>query len=256
MTASLNERPAILGNDSEDVFFSVVVPVMNEEESVPELAAEITAACERVGERWECIWVNDGSTDGTLDVLSGICTGSPHRFIDLDGNFGQSAALAVGISHARGEVVGTLDGDGQNDPADFPALLERLGKGDVDIVNGVRANRHDSKVRKLSSKIGNGFRNWLTREHVTDVGCSMRVFRRECFNGVFVFKGMHRFLPTLMRIRGYSITEMPVNHRPRTKGVTKYGIGNRLWVGLKDTFAVRWMQQRIAVPKVREVGEL
>jgi glycosyltransferase involved in cell wall biosynthesis len=234
--------------------FSVVVPVMNEQESVPELAAEITAACDGMGCSWECIWVNDGSSDGTLNVLKGLCKGTPHRYIDLDGNFGQSAALAVGICHARGAAVGTLDGDGQNDPADFPALMERLNKGDVDVVNGVRANRSDSFVRKLRSRIGTGFRNCMTSEKVTDVGCSLRVFRRECFEGVFVFKGMHRYLPTLMRIRGYRITEMPVNHRPRTKGVTKYGIGNRLWVGIKDTMAVRWMKQRIAVPRVRTCG--
>jgi dolichol-phosphate mannosyltransferase len=124
----------------------------------------------------------------------------------------------------------------------------------VQLVNGVRAKRRDSWVRKFSSRVGNGFRNWLTGEHVTDVGCSMRVFCRECVLRVPVWRGMHRFLPTLVRLQGYPITEMPVNHRPRTKGVTKYGIGNRLWVGLADTLAVCWMQRRLVWPRVRDDG--
>ena len=235
---------------------SVVVPVEDEEESVPSLAREIEAAMAGLAKTWECLWVDDGSTDRTLPVLQELCGQSDvHRCISLDGNFGQSAALAAGLARARGAVICTLDGDGQNDPADFPALLARLEQGDTDMVNGVRARRHDSWIRKISSRIANGFRNFVTREKVRDVGCSLRVFRRECSEDIPVFKGMHRFFPTLVRMRGFRITEMPVNHRPRVRGQTKYGISNRLWVGLGDTFAVRWMQSRLVWPRVRETDQ-
>ncbi len=233
---------------------SVVVPVMNEEESAPDLAAEVTEALDGAGLSWECLWVNDGSTDRTLDVLVAKAVErwpGKHRVLDLDRNYGQSAALAAGFRHARGEILATLDGDGQNDPHDIPRLLEALDDEGVDMVNGVRARRQDSVVRRISSRIANGFRNWLTRESVYDVGCAIRVFRRECVRDVPVFKGMHRFLPTLARLQGARITEMPVNHRPRTRGRTKYGISNRLWVGLADVFAVRWMQWRMVRPQVR-----
>ncbi|NOY80164.1 MAG: glycosyltransferase family 2 protein [Kiritimatiellaeota bacterium] len=233
---------------------SVVVPVMNEEESAPDLAAEVTEALDGAGLSWECVWVNDGSTDRTLDVLVAKAVErwpGKHRVLDLDRNYGQSAALAAGFRHARGEILATLDGDGQNDPHDIPRLIEALDAQGVDMVNGVRARRRDSAVRRISSRLANGFRNWLTRESVSDVGCAIRVFRRQCVQDILVFKGMHRFLPTLARLQGARIAEMPVNHRPRTRGQTKYGISNRLWVGLADVFAVRWMQWRMVRPRVR-----
>lgn len=234
---------------------SVIVPVKDEEECVGTLAGEVTQALNASGRDWECIWVNDGSTDGTQAVLDRLCRDDPHhRFLELDGNFGQSAALAAGFGAARGDTIATLDGDGQNDPRDLPRLLDRLDQGDVDMVNGVRQKRRDSFLRRISSRIANGFRNWATEERVSDVGCSIRACRRECLSGIIVFRGMHRFLPTLVRMRGYRIVEMPVNHRPRTKGKTKYGVNNRLWVGLADTFAVRWMQKRLVHPRVRKVG--
>jgi len=235
---------------------SVVIPVMNEEEAAPDLAEEISQALDEAGLNWECLWVNDGSTDNTREALMQRAVRrwpGRHFIVDLDRNYGQSAALAAGFRHARAEIIATLDGDGQNDPHDIPRLLERLRKGDVDMVNGVRSRRQDSWVRKVASRIANGFRNWLTHESVTDVGCSMRVFRKRFVSEIPVFKGMHRFLPTLARMCGARITEMPVNHRPRTKGTTKYNISNRLWVGLADTFAVRWMQWRLVRPSVRAV---
>lgn len=241
--------------EAPGVEVSVVVPVMDEEASVARLAEEIAEAMARTGRRWECVWVDDGSTDGTRAALEAVAAKRPeHRVVALDGHFGQSAALAAGFSSARGPIVATLDGDGQNDPADIPRLLERLDRGDVDMVNGVRAKRRDSFVRRASSKIANAFRNWLTKESVTDVGCSLRVFRKSCVEGIPVFKGMHRFLPTLARLRGARIAEVPVHHRPRTAGRTKYGIGNRLWVGISDTLAVRWMQRRLVWPRVRGGG--
>lgn len=205
---------------------------------------------------WECVWVDDGSNDRTAAVVQELGARCPnHRLVRLDGNFGQSAALWVGFREARHELVATLDGDGQNDPADIPGQVQHLLSGQYDLVNGVRATRRDTFVRRVSSRLGNGFRNLITRERVTDVGCSMRVFRRHCVQNLPLWKGMHRFLPTLVRMQGYAITEVPVNHRPRTRGVAKYGIGNRLWVGLADCFAVRWMQWRMVWPKVRDGAE-
>jgi glycosyltransferase involved in cell wall biosynthesis len=231
----------------------VIVPVKDEEASVAVLATEVQSVLTSTPYTWECLWVNDGSTDGTLRVLQELATRDPRqRWLDLDRNYGQSAAMAAGFAAARGEFFATLDGDGQNDPQDLPQLLTLLEKGDVDMVNGVRQKRQDSVVRKFSSRLANRFRNWLTHEQVTDVGCSLRVFRRECVLGIPVFKGMHRFVPTLVRLRGFRITELPVNHRPRSKGRTKYGINNRLWVGIADTFAVCWMQRRLVQARVRD----
>ncbi len=225
---------------------SVVVPVYNEAENVSPLAAEISSVLDPLDILWECIWVNDSSADGTAAALEALCRNSAtHRCVTLPRNSGQSAALAVGFRVARGGLIATMDGDGQNDPSDIPLLLTRLEQGDVDMVNGVRAKRRDSRVRLLSSRIGNGFRNRLTGDRVTDVGCSMRICRREFLISLPVFKGMHRFLPTLARMKGCRITEIPVRHRPRLHGQSKYGIGNRLWVGLADTLAVRWMQRRM-----------
>jgi dolichol-phosphate mannosyltransferase len=231
---------------------SIVIPVMNEAESIPFLASEVESAMSSGDVDWECLWVDDGSTDETGSVLAGLESSNPrHRALPLAHNFGQSAALAVGFSVARGKVLGTLDGDGQNDPADLLRLLEHMHKSSADMVNGIRAKRKDSIVRKLSSQIANRFRNSLTGESVTDVGCAIRVFKRECVEKIPVFKGMHRFFPTLVKMQGFSITEIPVNHRPRERGKTKYGINNRLWVGLADTFAVMWMKRRLVWPKLK-----
>ncbi len=239
--------------DSATPELTVLVPVYNEEDSIPALAEEIDAAMQTLARPWECLWIDDGSTDRTAGRLSALHNRDPrHRWVALHPNAGQSAALAAGLREARAALVAVLDGDGQNDPADIAALLRRLERGDVDMVNGVRRRRRDSWVRIVSSRVGNGFRNWLTGDRIRDVGCSLRVFRREFLDDVPVFKGMHRFIPTLARMRGCRVTELPVNHRPRLKGVTKYGIGNRLWVGLADTFAVRWMQRRLVWPQVRE----
>ena len=228
---------------------SVIVPVKNEEQSIPALAREVAQALDSARLDWECLWINDGSTDGTARVIDELGD-SRHRRIDHVRSFGQSAALATGFAAAQAEILATLDGDGQNDPTDIPALLERLRAENLDMVNGWRKKRRDSLVRKLSSRIANGFRNALTGEHIRDVGCALRVFRREPALKVPVFKGMHRFFPTLFRIAGYErIAEAPVNHRPRLLGETKYGVNNRLWVGIVDTLAVIWMRRRLVFPQ-------
>ena len=228
------------------VDFSLVIPVHNEEESVPLLAAEVTEALGD-GRRWECVWVDDGSRDDTRRILREWArTDGRHRVLALDRNRGQSAALLAGFRVARGDVLGMMDGDGQNVPADLPMMLETLAGTGADLVNGRRAVRRDSWLRRLSSRLANGWRNTLTGEQVADVGCAIRVMRRECVRQLPPFRGMHRFLPTLVRLDGWSLVEVPVRHRPRERGVSKYGVGNRLWVGILDTFGVMWLQRRYA----------
>jgi glycosyltransferase involved in cell wall biosynthesis len=230
--------------DSERTpWLSVVVPAFDEEENLPTLHREISAALDKVAKPAEIVFVDDGSRDGSLRAMQELAAEDPRvRVVALDGNHGQSAALEAGFRAVRGEVVATLDADLQNDPADIPRLLAHLDRADV--VNGVRADRRDTRVRKLSSRIGNGFRNWATGESVTDVGCSLRVMRAAPLRRVKLFRGMHRFLPTLLRMEGATVMEVPVSHRPRIHGQSKYGIGNRLFTGLRDVFAVRWMQSR------------
>jgi len=237
---------------------SIIIPVKDEAETINRLAGEIDEAMASVSYEWECIWVDDGSTDGTLSKLESLNSrDAHHQFVTLSKNYGQSAALIAGFDVARGRLLATLDGDGQNDPRDLPGLAARLIEKDADMINGVRRKRQDSFVRKISSKMGNGFRNILTGEQITDVGCSIRVFKHTCVRHLPSFKGMHRFLPTLLRIGGCSqIIEMPVNHRPRAFGVTKYGIQNRLWVGIVDTLAVRWMKSRMVAADIRRTSSL
>jgi dolichol-phosphate mannosyltransferase len=232
---------------------SVIVPVLNEAGSIPQLAREIGAALGGGPWAWECVWVDDGSSDGTLEALRALNRGDArHRFASHERNYGQSAALATGFRASRGRILATLDGDLQNDPADLPRLVSALESGDFQMVNGVRANRQDSWLRKISSKVANGFRNRVSGATATDVGCSVRAFYRECADGVPVFRGMHRFLPTLVAMRGFRVTEIDVNHRPRTHGATSYGVHNRLWVGIADTFGVRWLVSRSVSPRVAE----
>lgn len=233
-------------------FFTVVIPVKNEESTVPALSVEIDRAFADAPFAWEALWVDDGSTDGTLGIVKAL--GHPHRWISFDRNHGQSAGFMAGFRHARGEWVGTLDGDGQNDPVDLRRQLAHALDQKVDMVNGIRARRADSIVRKVSSKIGNGFRNAITGRSVSDVGCSTRVIRREAVLDLPFFHGNHRFLPTLVAMRGYRLAEIPVNHRQRAGGRSKYGIHNRLWSGLRDCFGVRWLASRHRSWKVAESG--
>ncbi len=222
---------------------SLVIPVFNEEENLPVLAAEIQGVLKGIGRPYEVLFVDDGSTDSSPEVLQGLARQDPAvRIVRQRRNAGQSAALDAGFRFARGAVVVTLDADLQNDPADIPRLLALMES--FDVVSGVRVNRQDSWVRKVSSRIANGVRNRLTHDSVTDVGCTLRACRTEYLRHVPMFTGMHRFLPTLLKMAGARTTEIPVNHRPRLHGQAKYTIGNRLWRALADLFAVRWMQKR------------
>jgi len=239
---------------AENVELNIVIPVMNEEDNVDILAGEIDAAMANCKLKWNCVWVDDMSTDSTRDKLKELYAAKPqHTYLFHDKNYGQSAALATGFQHSTAKYIATLDGDGQNDPASLPDLVNKMLEEDADMVNGWREKRNDNFVRKISSKIGNGFRNKLTREKVRDVGCALRIFKRECIGHVPVFKGMHRYFPTLIRMAGYDkIFEIPVKHRCRERGVTKYGISNRLWVGIADTIAVRWMLIRMSFPQIEK----
>lgn len=223
---------------------SIVVPLYNEEENLPALDGEIRAALAPLGFAYEVLYVDDGSTDGSLTALRSLAAADPRiRILRHRKNAGQSAGLASGFRAARGELVATLDADLQNDPADLPRLLAKLDEG-WDVVSGVRRNRRDSWVRRVSSRIANGVRNWATDEAITDVGCSLKAYRARFLAHLPMFGGMHRFLPTLVRWNGARVTELEVNHRPRLHGVAKYGIGNRLFRALADLMAVRWMRTR------------
>jgi dolichol-phosphate mannosyltransferase len=224
---------------------SVIIPLKNEEDNIVALAREVANALDAEQLQWECIWIDDGSTDDSLAKLKELTeSDSRHRIVKFAANAGQSAALFAGFQSARAPVLGTLDADRQNDPEDLPRLLKALKDEDVDMVNGYRASRKDSGMRKFVSRIANGARNLITGKTVRDVGCSTRVFKRECTQGLPMFRGMHRFLPTLMKMRGVTMAEEPVNHRPRQEGKTKYTINNRLWVGLLDLFGVWWLRVR------------
>lgn len=228
-----------------------MIPVYNEEENLPVLHGEIRQAMDGVGRPYEVIYVDDGSSDGSPAILSGLAGQDPRvRILRQRRNSGQSAALDAGFRFARGPVIVTLDADLQNDPADIPRLLERIDE--YDVVSGVRARRQDSWVRKVSSRIANGIRNRVTHESVTDVGCTLRAARAEYLRRIPVFNGMHRFLPTLLRMEGARVTEVPVNHRPRLHGEPKYNIRNRIWRALMDLFGVRWLQTRWVDRRISE----
>lgn len=239
--------------DSNAVGISIVIPVKNESENIIPLAAEISAVMDRQPLRWECIWVDDGSKDRTLAVIRELAgADARHRYVSFEQNAGQSAALWAGFSEAGGEMIATIDGDGQNDPSDIPKLIQLVESGTADMVNGYRLRRKDGPVRRLASLVANGFRNLMTGRTVRDVGCSTRVLRRECVRSLPLFSGMHRFLPTLVAMRGFRLAEVPVNHRPRVRGRSKYGINNRLWVGLIDTFGVLWLRKRALGYQIKE----
>ncbi|MBI1390110.1 MAG: glycosyltransferase [bacterium] len=234
---------------------SIIVPVKDEAENILTLAGEIEAAMNPHPWRWECVWIDDGSSDDTLKIIKELneCD-ERHVYLSLERNAGQSAALFAGFQFARGAVFATLDGDGQNDPADLPSLIEKVIGGEADMANGYREKRRDDFIRRIASRIANGFRTTLTGKTVRDVGCSTRAFRRECATGLPCFKGMHRFLPTFALMRGFRLCEGPVNHRPRERGQSKYSINNRLWVGIMDVFGVLWLRVRSFHYRVAETS--
>jgi len=233
------------------VELSVVIPAYNERACIAACLEELVEVIGPLERSFEIIVVDDGSTDGTYDVLREKKKDLPELVVvHFDRNHGQTAAFDAGFKASRGDVIVTLDADMQNDPADIPWLVELTEYWDV--VCGYRETRHDSFVRRASSIIANWVRNRLTDEFIRDVGCSLRAMRAECVKGLKLHDGMHRFLPTLLKMEGYSVTEYPVNHRHRERGRSKYGIRNRLFRGLRDVMAVRWMKSRRLRYKIEE----
>ena len=231
---------------------SVVFPVFNEEENVPILLDEIATALRGTPWSYEMIAVDDGSVDRSLEILHESKKKYPNlRVLTFEKNSGQTAALDAGWRAAKGTYVVSLDADLQNDPADIPVMMRKLEESGADMIIGVRVNRQDTFARKIQSRIGNGVRNWITRDQITDTGCSLKLVKRSAIERVALYTGMHRFLPTLVRMQGHKVIETPVNHRPRKFGVSKYGAMNRAMRGLVDCFAVRWMSKRALTYKVK-----
>ena len=229
---------------------SVVIPIYNEVDNIAPLLAELRAALAAVGRSYEIVLVDDGSSDGSAERLVAEAAADPAIVaLRFERNAGQSAALAVGLQRARGEVIVTLDADLQNDPADLPRVLAAL-EG-ADLVSGIRANRQDVALRRMSSRVANWTRRQVLGDPVTDIGCSFKAYRREVLDGMPYFVGVHRFLPALCVFRGARLVEVPISHRARRHGVSKYGVGNRLWRGLYDLVGVSWLKTRLLRYRVR-----
>jgi glycosyltransferase involved in cell wall biosynthesis len=233
---------------------SVVVPCHNEQQNLPPLTDAIRAALDPLQIAYEIIYTDDGSTDATWQALQKLSAGDGRvRAQRFERNAGQSAALWAGMQAARGKVLVTLDADMQNDPKDLPKFIAALQ--DSDCVCGSRVaarSQGDSFVKVASSRIANWVRNKLSDEQISDAGCCYRAFRRECIANVRPFRGFHRFLPTLIRMDGFRVTEIPVSHNPRRAGESHYGIWNRLFASFADLLAVRWMKKRRVKYKIAE----
>jgi dolichol-phosphate mannosyltransferase len=224
---------------------SVIVPLFNEEESLPILQSELAAALRGVDH--EIVFVDDGSVD---DTVRRIRPGPNVRLIRFEKNAGQSAAIYAGLKAARGSILVLIDGDLQNDPADIPRLLQEIARG-ADLVCGYRAARRDTLVKRLTSRIANAVRSRYTKDGVRDTGCTLKAMRRSCVDALVPFKGMHRFIPALVKAAGHRLVEIPVNHRSRRYGRSKYGLGNRALRATIDMFGVRWLLSRRLDYKVR-----
>ncbi|MHA1302641.1 MAG: glycosyltransferase family 2 protein [Candidatus Heimdallarchaeaceae archaeon] len=221
---------------------SIVIPVYNEEENVQSLHEELSTVLLNLGQKYEVIYVDDGSTDNTLSLLQSLFEKDKEhlRVIQLRRNFGQTAALAAGFHHANGEIIISLDGDGQNDPHDIPKLISALAD-EVDVVCGWRYKRRDSFLFKsLPSKISNLLNRWLNHLNIHDSGCTFRAYRKEAVENITLSKGEHRYLPAILHNQGFNITEVKVNHRRREKGKSKYGV-RRLFAGLTDLITLRFL---------------
>ena len=223
---------------------SVVIPVYNEEENLPLLWPELRSVLEPLGLQFEVLFIDDGSRDRSAEIVRGFRDADPRvRLIRLKANSGETAATDAGFKSARGRWLVTMDADLQNDPHDLPMLLAHLDQWDG--VTGWRVKRDDPFIRRASSRIANAIRNWVSDENVQDSGCTYRAFRRECLRSLVLYRGFHRFVPTLLRMHGYRVLEVPVNHRPRRFGQSKYGIGNRAVAAFKDLLVIRWMKDRV-----------
>jgi len=230
-------------DESKDVEISVVVPVYNEEANLPILVPKLVEVFKNLGSVHEMIFVDDGSSDGSRRLLKEMASQVPSlRWVGLKQNRGLSTALLAGMREAQGRIIVTLDSDLQNDPEDIPRLLNYLDR--YDMATGWRQKREDPWLKRIASRIANSVRNRLSGERINDSACTLRVFKRECLQDIPIFNGMHRFMSTLVKMRGYRIVEVPVTHHPRKYGESKYNIRNRMWRSFVDLLAVRWMKGR------------
>lgn len=230
------------------MYLSLIIPVYNEEESLPLLHQAVHVALDGLTHPWEVIYVDDGSADGSMTVLEKLAAGDPAHVgvVQFRRNFGQTAAIAAGIDHAAGDVIVLLDADLQNDPADIPMMLEKIDQG-YDVVSGWRFRRQDTLVRRLPSVIANGLISRVTGVHLHDYGCTLKAYRREVLKGFRLYGEMHRFIPVFARMVGAKIVEVKVNHHPRRYGKAKYGLGRTLKVIL-DLFTVKFLLSYAAKP--------
>ena len=221
--------------------FSVVIPLFDEEENVERLLATVSASLEQNGyvEEYEILCVNDGSTDRTGAALRKHATGDT-RIVTRAARGGKSAALAAGLEAARYDIVGLLDADLQTTPDDFEPMLERLEAG-FDCAHGIRVNRQDNVLRRWSSRVANGIRRRILSDPFRDISCPLTVFRKQCLERVTLFEPFHRYIPFLIQMQGYRVAEVPVRHFPRIAGRAKYGVSNRIWIGVTSLLAVRWL---------------
>jgi dolichol-phosphate mannosyltransferase len=224
--------------DHNTLYLSLVIPLYNEEDNIKALQKEITIALSGID--YELVLVDDGSTDETV---SRIDRSERVRIIEFKENCGQSAATYAGVHAAQGKMIALIDGDLQNDPADIPKLLQEIENG-ADLVCGYRENRKDTRFKRVQSRIANAVRSRFVGDGVRDTGCTLKIMRKECRQALMPFTGMHRFIPALIKSLGYKITEMPVTHRARQHGVSKYGFGNRAIRATRDMFGVRWLNSR------------
>lgn len=247
-------HPPVTDSPDSPVDLTVVVPLFNEEDSLRELAAELAPVLRSLTADHEILFVDDGSTDGSARVLAELAAADPRvTVVRLDRNHGLSSALHAGFRHARGALIATIDADLQNDPADLPKLIEAVHSG-ADLALGWRTDRRDPFVKRASSRIANWWRNRRTGSSIHDVTCPLKVMRREVRECLYPFHGLHRFLPTLAEMAGFRVVEIPVGHRPRRHGVSKYGVWNRVFRGMRDLRAVRWMQDRRMTYRAERAG--
>jgi len=240
-----------LSAERDDLDLSLVIPVYNERDNLEPLVSEIERSLLGQGWRYEILMVDDGSVDGSGEALLALRRAHPVlRVIRFARNAGQTAAMDAGFHRSRGAIVVTLDADLQNDPADIPNLVRAMDGWDA--VVGVRTGRRDTLVRRVSSRVANYVRNRLSDETIEDTGCSLKAYRREALERLKLYNGLHRFLPTLLRMEGFRVRELPVGHRPRVHGRSKYGISNRLVPSFLDLLAVRWMKKRSLRYEVRD----
>lgn len=222
---------------------SVIAPVYNEKENIKRFIEKVEIALKKRFDSYEIILIDDGSTDGSKELLDREAKRNGHvKVYHFTKNNGQTAALAAGFKVCTGNFVVTMDSDLQTDPEDIYILLAYINE--YDMVNGRRATREDGINKKISSLIGNGMRNLITGDNIKDTGCPLKLFKKEVVETFYLYEGMHRFLPTLSKINGFKVIEVPVRHYDREYGQSKYGVFNRLFKGLKDAFAVRWMKKR------------